>query len=117
MMEGIDKSILMGAVQFLVYAGLLTFYLLKCKGGAGWTSKLSVRVTAVFAGLKALGAFAAAFLNIAWKTDLLRQTEETYRTLATFPDTVIGAVTGVYLFAMLLLAFIYLGKVPGRKKK
>lgn len=116
MMGRIDKSILIGAVQFLVYAGILVLFLLKNKAGADWTKKLSVRVTAVFAGLKALGGLASCALCFAWKLDLLGQTEEAYQSLAAFPETLVGAVTGVYLVAMILLAFIYLGKVPGRKK-
>lgn len=116
-MEKIDKSILMSAVQFLVYAGILVFFLLKSKGGAAWTKKLSLRVTAVFAGIKALGSLAACVLCVIWKTDLLGRTEEAYQTLAAFPETLVGAVTSVYLVAMILLAFIYLGKVPAGKKK
>ena len=116
-MDRIDKSILMGAVQFLVYAGFLVFFLLKSKQGAPWTKKLSVRVTGVFAGLKALGGLATAALSFAWKVDLLGRSEEAYGTLLYYPEALAGAVTTVYLVAMLLLAFIYLGKVPGGKKK
>lgn len=116
-MDRIDKGILLGAVQFLVYAGFLVFFLLKCKAGAPWTKKLSVRVTGVFAGLRALGGLATAALSVAWKADLPGRTEEAYETLLYYPETLVGAVTTVYLAAMLLLALIYLGKVPSGKKK
>lgn len=115
MMNEISGNILFEAARFLVYGGLLAFLTVKTRQGAEWTKKLAVRVTTVFAVLKALGGLVSGFLYLAWQQDLFHKAEEAYRELTAIPETVIQAITSVYFFAMILLGFMYLGNLKKGK--
>ena len=99
-------DILMHLGNFVLYGALLVFLAVKGKQGAAWMKKLSVRVTAVFAAVKALTSL---FLVIA--------------TAAGCAEAVLSGVGSVlewagmiYIGAMLFLCLLYLGKSARGKK-
>lgn len=110
-------QILMCFAEFLLYGGLLALLIVKGKKGAPWAKKLSVRVTGVFAGVKALGELCVALLYLATEQDLFHLPREQYLEILSWPAGIVDGVTGIYLFAILLLCFIYLGKVQPVGKK
>lgn len=110
-------QIVMNLAEFLLYAGVLVFLLVMGKKGAFWTAKLSVKVTGVFAGVKALASLSVAFLYLAMENDLFHLAQGQYVQLISWPASIIGGITGIYLFATMLLIFIYLGKVSPAGKK
>lgn len=110
-------QIAMNLAEFLLYAGVLVFLLVMRKKGAFWTAKLSVKVTGVFAGVKALGALCVGFMYLAMEQDLFHLPQGQYVQLISWPASIISGITGIYLFATMLLTFIYLGKVKPAGKE
>lgn len=110
-------QIVLNMAEFLVYAGVLVFLLVMRKKGAFWTAKLSVKVTGIFAGVKALGSLCVAFLYLAMEQDLFQLPQEQYLEILSWPAGIVDGITGIYLFAIMLLTFIYLGKVKSAGKK
>lgn len=110
-------QLLISVTGFLLYTGVLVFLIVMGKKGAFWTAKLSVKVTGVFAGLKALGELCVAFLYLAMEQDLFHLPQEQYSQILSWPVSIVDGITGIYLFAIMLLTFMYLGKVQPAGKK
>lgn len=109
--------IIMGFAEFLIYGAVLAFLTVKWKKSTPWAKKLSVKVAGGFAGVRALGQLCLALLYLAMELGLFGLAEEKYASILSVPAGIVDGVTGVYLFAALLLCFMYLGKVqPARKK-
>ena len=110
-------QLLMSVTEFLVYTGVLVFLIVMGKRGASWTAKLSVKVTGVFAALKALGELCVAFFYLAVEQDLFQLPQGQYAQILSWSASIVDGITGIYLFAIMLLSFMYLGKVQPAGKK
>lgn len=110
-MDAIKTDLIASLAEFLLYGGLVAYLGVMHKKGAPWLKKLSVIATEVFAVLKALGALCVSVLYLAMEYGLFGLSSEKAAELLLIPSGVLGAITGVYLFAMLFLDFIFLGKV------
>lgn len=110
-------QIIMGFVEFLIYGGLLAFLIVKWKKRTPWAKKLSVKVAGGFAGVRALGQLCLALGYLATELGLFGLTEERYASIRSVPAGIMDGVIGVYVFAALLLCFMYLGKVQPAGKK
>jgi len=110
-------QLIINLAEFLLYTGVFAVFLIMRKKGAFWTAKLSVKITGIFAAVKALGALCVGFLYLAMEQDLFQLSQGEYVRLLSLPASIIGGITGIYLFATMLLTFIYLGKVNPAGKK
>ena len=110
-------QMMIALAEFLLYTGVFTVLLIMRKKGAFWTGKLSVKVTGIFAGVKALGALCVGFMYLAMEQDLFHLPQGQYVQLISWPASIISGITGIYLFATMLLTFIYLGKVKPAGKE
>lgn len=115
-MDAIKVNLIVNLAEFLLYGGLVAYLAVMRKKGAPWLRKLSVIATEVFAVLKALGALCISVLYLAGEQGLFGMSGGKAGEILLIASEILVAITGIYLFAMLLLGFIFLGKVSGKKE-